>query len=114
MNMARRKTTRKRRCHCHKPRHKRSKAILTCDIILGIMIAVLVFFILYLIVLPASGIDVDLTPLINEFYTGLWLVVFIIILNVGWAIYYGCHKSAAGIVLSTLTLIMMLYTYIVN
>lgn len=104
----------KKRCHCHRPRHKRKtpKALLLCDVILGLMIALFTFFLLYLIILPAIGIDLDLSILINVFYSGLWFVIFLIAVNIGWAIYYGCHKSKAGIMLSMMTASIMIYTYL--
>ena len=106
----------KRRCQCHKPRHKRKKsqAILVCDVILGLMAAVFIFFFMYNIVLPWLGVEVDLTWLINELYSGLWFVALLIIVNIGWMIYFGCHKSTAGMFLSFMTAFIMIYTYYMN
>jgi hypothetical protein len=100
-----------KRCHCHRPRHKRSSAILACDVVLGIMAAIFIVFLLYTIILPRMGIAVNLDPFINAFYSGLWFVALLIAVNIGWAIYYGCHKSKAGVLLSIMTASIMVYTY---
>ena len=103
------------RCHCHTPRHKRpSKALLLCDIVLGLMSAVFIFFLLYLVVFPTAGMDVDLSFVINAFYSGIWFVVLLIAVNIGWAVYYGCHKSKGGVLLSIMTALIMVYTYILQ
>lgn len=106
----------KGRCHCHTPRHKRKtpKALLLCDAVLGLMIGLFSFFLLYMVVLPALGVDLDLSFLINVFFSGLWFVVMLIAVNIGWALYYGCHKSKAGVMLSIMTAMIMVYTYLAN
>ena len=101
----------KKRCHCHRPRHKRSRTLLACDVVLGIMSAIFLGFLFYNLILPWLGVEVNLDILINVFHSGLWFVLLLIIVNIGWAIYYGCHKSKAGVLLSIMTAMIMVSTY---
>ena len=101
----------KKRCHCHKPRHKRPGLILACDIVLGLMIAVFVIFLLFYVVLPKFGIKPILGTIKNTLSSGLVFLVILLVSNLAWAIYYGCQKSKAGVMLALMTTLTVMYSY---
>lgn len=104
----------KKRCHCHKPKHQRHGLILACDIVLGLMIAVFVFFLIFYVILPRFGVKSILGEIKNTLNPGLVFMVILIASNFGWAIYYGCQKSKAGVVLALMTTMTVLYSYFMH
>jgi hypothetical protein len=101
----------KKRCHCHKPRHKRPSLILACDIFLGLMAAVFIIFLLYIVILPRLGVKIDIGFIINSLHSGMVFMVILLVSNLAWAIYYGCQKSKAGVLLALLTTVTVMSSY---
>ncbi|MGQ9583640.1 MAG: hypothetical protein ACUVV6_09055 [Thermoplasmatota archaeon] len=98
------------RCGCHK-RRERGRALLICDALLGLFVSVSAALVLVYIVLPALGAHPDLSVLTRVSMTGVYVSVLMVALNILWAVYYGCHKSAAGVVLSVATAFMVAHAY---
>ncbi len=98
------------RCGCHK-RRKKGSAPLICDALLALFVAASVALVLVYIVLPQWGIRFDLSVLTRISMTGVYIAVVMVLLNVLWAIYYGCHKSAAGVGLSVATALLVAQAY---
>jgi hypothetical protein len=101
----------KKRCHCHKPKHERSSLILACDVFLGLMFVLFIILLLYMIILPRLGIKVDLSFLINNLHSGMIFIIFVLVVNLAWAIYYGCQKSKAGVLLALMTTVTVMASY---
>ena len=101
---------RKPRCKCH---HKdRPKGvILLCDAVLAVFIGMCVVLLLVYVVLPYYGWNPDLSVVTKSSFTGLWVAVIGVALNVLWAIYYGCQKSLAGVGLSVVTAVTVANSY---
>jgi chromate transport protein ChrA len=101
---------RKPRCKCH---HKdRPKGvILICDAILAAFIGLCVVVLLVYVVLPYYGVHLDLSVVTRSSLNGLWVAIIGVVLNVLWAIYYGCQKSLAGAGLSIVTALTVANSY---
>ena len=104
----------KKRCHCHKPRHKRPSLILTCDVVLGLMMAIFIFFLLYIVILPRLGVKIDFGLIVNSLNSGIVFMVILLVSNLAWAVYYGCQKSKAGVLLALLTMLTVIYSYFIK
>ncbi|MEM2869701.1 MAG: hypothetical protein QW379_04685 [Thermoplasmata archaeon] len=98
------------RCGCHR-RRKRRAAVVACDVLLAIFILVSAALLTVYIVLPRFGIRPDLTVITRTSLNGVYLAAVMVLLNVFWAIYYGCHKSAAGVGLSVATAFLVAHAY---
>ncbi|MBM4250188.1 MAG: hypothetical protein FJ149_12360 [Euryarchaeota archaeon] len=101
---------RKPRCKCHHKDRPRG-AILVCDAILVVFISLCVILLLVYVVLPRTGLCLDLSVVTRASHTGLWLAMVAMVLNILWAIYYGCHKSLAGVGLSVVTALTVAGSY---
>jgi len=100
----------RRRCKCHKKGENRG-AILACDVFLGILGAFCVIVLLVYFVLPRAGMTFDVSVITRANLNGLWISLVGVVLNVLWAVYYGCQKSVAGVGLSVVTAAMVAHSY---
>jgi hypothetical protein len=101
----------KKRCHCHKPKHQRPGLILACDLILGLMIGLFLVFLIFYVVLPHFGAKPILGMIKGSLSSGLVFMVILLVSNLAWAIYYGCQKSKAGVMLALFTTMTVMYSY---
>jgi hypothetical protein len=101
---------RKPRCRCH---HKdRTKGvILLCDAVLAGFMGLCAVLLLVYAVMPYFGTSLDISVVTKASFTGLWVAILTVALNVLWAIYYGCQKSMAGVGLSIVTAVTVANSY---
>jgi len=84
---------------------------LACDVFLGILGAFCVIVLLVYFVLPRAGMTFDVSVITRANLNGLWISLVGVVLNVLWAVYYGCQKSVAGVGLSVVTAAMVAHSY---
>jgi hypothetical protein len=84
---------------------------MACDIVLGLMAAVFIFFLVYILVLPRIGVKIDIGLIVNSLHSGMVFMVILLVSNLAWAIYYGCQKSKAGVLLALLTTVTVMSSY---
>ena len=101
---------RKPRCRCHHKDRPRG-VILLCDAILACFISLCLILLMVYVVLPYYGWNLDLTAVTRTSFTGLWVAIVGVALNVLWAVYYGCQKSLAGVGLSVVTAVTVANSY---
>ena len=82
-----------------------------CDAILAGFIGLCVILLLVYVVLPYFGWSFDLSVVTRTSFTGLWVAIVGVALNVLWAVYYGCQKSMAGVGLSVVTALTVANSY---
>jgi len=101
---------RKPRCRCHHKDRPRG-VILLCDVLLAVFIGLCLSLLLVYVLLPLFGMRLDLSVVSKASFNGLWVAMFAVVLNVLWAVYYGCQKSAAGMGLSVVTALLVAHSY---
>lgn len=82
-----------------------------CDAVLAAFIGLCIVLLLVYVVLPYFGWRMDLSVVTRAAFPGLWVAIIAVLLNVLWAVYYGCQKSLAGVGLSIVTAITVANSY---
>jgi len=101
---------RKPRCKCHHKDRPRG-VVLLCDAVLGGFVGMCIALLMVYAVLPHFDLSLDLSVVTRESFTGLWVALVGVVLNVLWAVYYGCQKSLAGVGLSIVTAVTVANSY---